>query len=106
MTSYTQENARHLDPVVPNLVHLIKFGSESLKLFVYLNFLAIMQNIKPDAVYIHQVGPQSNESAQSWAQILKHPLVQIKFLSQDIEIFGIRPHVDDYAHKADIIRYR
>ena len=93
------ENTRHRDPVVPNIVHMIKFGSESLELFVYLNFLSILEHIKPEVIYIHQVGNQSKESRESWNNILSHPTVKIIETSQKVEIFGIMPHYLDFAHQ-------
>lgn len=100
------ENTRQRDAVVPNIVHMIKFGSESLELFVYLNFLSILEHIKPEVVYIHQVGNQSKESRESWNNILSHPIVKVIETSQNVEIFGITPHYLDFAHQADIIRMK
>ena len=92
------EEKRSSHFVVPNIVHLVKFGEGKLELFVYLNFLAIVENIRPVTIYLH-LGNQSKESRDSWGTVLSHPLVKVINLPQKVEIFGIEPHYLDFAHR-------
>ena len=64
-----------------------------------MNFLSILEHIKPEAIYIHQVGNQSKQSRESWDNILSHPIVKVIEMSQEVEIFGIVPHYLDFAHQ-------
>ena len=91
-------------PIVPNIVHLIKMDKRPLPLYIYLNFLSIIQNIKPDTVYIHHVVGQPELENQYWNEIISHSVVKLVNLPEKISIFGHEPNLNDFAHRADIVR--
>jgi len=86
---------------VPNILHLVHLNGGEFPLYVYLNFLAAMENIKPNKTLFHfTIEPRG----QFWKKLLNLPtFIPLKY-QEPVQIHGIIPDKQDWAHKSDIIR--
>ena len=110
--SPTISPARSPIELIPRIVHWIKLDEEPMPLFMYLNFLSVLQHLRPSIFYIHTnhpevanvIKPYPGASEDYWHKVRYHPAVQIVPITQPIGLWGLEPSYTDLAHQADLLR--
>jgi len=88
--------------VVPNIVHFVHLNGGEIPLYVYLNLLSAIHNIKPIKTYFHYI---IEPEGWFWIRLKNfNNLDLIKHDDKSINIYGHYPKSNDWAHKSDIIR--
>jgi hypothetical protein len=87
--------------VVPNTLHLVHLNGGELTFYVYLNFIAAMDNLRPDKVLFHYI---VEPTGRFYKKLVHQKKITPVRHMEPIEILGNRPGPTDWAHKSDIIR--
>ncbi|KAF6201387.1 hypothetical protein GE061_005835 [Apolygus lucorum] len=97
-------------PLVPNIVHFIRFGNSTLTFIDAVCILAALKNQKPNVLMIHS--DQKNfDGGKYWRVVIDHPtakgVVQVKYRAQPDNIYG-QPFSKQFGlyHKSDVERLR
>ncbi|KAF6203134.1 hypothetical protein GE061_003550 [Apolygus lucorum] len=94
--------------IVPNLVHFVKFGNESLSFIEAVCIFAALINQKPRKVYFHTDQVLYN-GGKHWEVVLGHQLAQgvleVKYFLEPSSVFGQELSEDwRHFHASDVAR--
>ncbi|CAM9611235.1 unnamed protein product, partial [Ectocarpus fasciculatus] len=87
--------------LVPNIVHLVFIHDGPMYPYSFVNFLAVMHHLKPEAIYVHCY---TEPTGPYWKRIKSIAPIKVHTLVGNLSIHGISPKPNDYAHQSDIVR--
>lgn len=89
---------------VPNTIHYILFGKQTIDFYTYLSIVAGIKIQKPKNVYIHT--DSSNFSGDNWHKLLKinetQRVITLNYLQQPTHVYG-QP-ISSIYHATDVAR--
>ncbi|XP_014673096.1 PREDICTED: uncharacterized protein LOC106813474 [Priapulus caudatus] len=87
------------DALVPNLVHLVRFGNPVITFVELICIKAALLYIKPKKLYIHC---DNAPKGRYWDEISNHSDIEVVYLERPRQVFGIA--IDVVQHASDVAR--